>query len=120
MSENQLAHRHTMRNVLIATCALAFNLSANAEFKDGNKLLSEINGDNHYSRGVAMGYVMGVADAIGGALACMPSNLTGGQLIDMTKQYLENNPSVRHYSADSIIVAMLGQAWPCKKRGSGI
>lgn len=93
--------------------------TAHAEYKDGNKLLSEMNG-SIYDQMSSLGYVMGVADALYGVVVCNPTNATAGQMNDMIKRYLENNPSVRHYSADSLIARVLEQSWPCKKKGSGV
>ena len=43
-----------MKKVTIAA-TLLLALTAHAEFKDGNKLLSELNHEVFYTRGVAMG-----------------------------------------------------------------
>ena len=92
---------------------------AHAEFKDGNKLLSEITDGGYYNQGVAMGYIMGVSDASVRITHCPPPNSTAGQMFDAVKMYLNNNPQNRHYSADSIVNHVLGGIWPCKK-GSGV
>lgn len=91
---------------------------AHAEFKDGNKLLSEMKG-SQYQQMSALGYVVGVADALEGVTVCAPDSVTAGQIHDMVKQFLENNPGLRHYSGDAIVNRVLSKAWPCKK-GNGI
>ena len=102
---------------LLLTLALLSG-AAHAEFKDGNKLLSDMTG-SHGTQMLALGYVMGVADALNGATHCMPTNVSAGQLHDMTKKYLEDNPVVRHFSADAVIHRMLANLWPCdKKKGN--
>ena len=83
-----------MRAFIFASLVTVTTL-AQAEFKDGNKLLSELNHEVFYTRGVAMGYIMGVADAGAGGVHCAPPNVTAGQLQDMVKNYLENTPAER-------------------------
>ena len=107
-----------MKRTIILALALAG--TAHAEFKDGNKLLSDMRDSSNYVQGVALGYVTGVADVGIGVIHCSPSNLTAGQLHDMIKNYLENTPADRHYSADSIINRVLKTMWPCPKRGGAL
>ena len=96
---------------------LAFvSASASAEFYTGNDLWERLNG-TEVQRHFALGYVAGVADSLNNRIICMPS-ATLGQTRDIVKQYLENNPSIRHYSADSLIQSVLSSMWPCQKRGS--
>ena len=91
---------------------------AHAEFKDGNKLYSEMTG-NQYERMASIGYVMGVSDALMGITFCGPSTITAGQVYDMIRQYLEMYPANRHNSGDRIINQVLKTAWPCaNQRGT--
>lgn len=92
--------------------------TAHAEFKNGNKLYSEMTG-NVSDELIAIGYVMGVADAYHGVLHCAPSTVTAGQITDMVKQHFVVNPATRHITADAIIGHVLGKQWPCPKKGSG-
>ena len=92
---------------------------AHAEFKDGNKLLSEMTG-SQMNQMNAIGYVAGVADALMGITFCGPSTITVGQVHDMIKQYLEQFPADRHNSADRIINHVLKSAWPCAKKGQAL
>ena len=103
-----------MKKLLLAAALVC--TGAHAEFKDGNKLLSEMNG-SHGNQMSAIGYVVGVADALMGITFCGPSTVTAGQLHDMVKQYLEQYPADRHNSADRIINHVLKSAWPCAKKG---
>jgi hypothetical protein len=92
--------------------------SAQAEFLDGNKLLSDIKGSHGFQMS-ALGYVMGVADAIQNAVACVPPSVTSGQVLDMVRNYLEATPAVRHLTADMIVTHVLKQAFPCAAKPSG-
>lgn len=101
--------------VLIACCVA---LPAVAQFKSGNMLLRQIDGDFGEQMN-AIGYVSGVADALQGAVVCAPHTVTAGQLVDMTRLYLERTPARRHLAADLLISEVLRAAWPCGRRGGG-
>lgn len=107
-----------MRNKIIALTLCAC-LPAHAEFFDGNKLLSRINGDT-YDYINAVGYIMGVSDATRSVTHCPPENVTAGQIGDMVKKHLESNPGVRHLTADQHVTYVLQKSWPCAKKGSGV
>lgn len=92
--------------------------SAHAEFIDGNKLLSDMNGSHGFQMS-ALGYVMGVADALQGAVVCMPPSVTSGQVLDMVRNYLTNTPAIRHFSGDAIVSHVLKASWPCAERRKG-
>lgn len=94
-----------------------FCLSANAAYMDGNILLSKINGE-HGERMQAIGYIQGVHDAAHGIAVCSPENVTGGQVMQMTKNFLENVPAVRHFEADKIIITILSKTWPCVQKNN--
>ncbi len=89
--------------------------SAHAFFKDGNKLLSELNNNSgtNVMPAIGIGYITGVADALYGITNCPPQNVTAGQLTDMVKNYLENTPAIRHLPANQIISHVLKSVWPC-------
>lgn len=101
--------------VLLALCAGA----AQAEFKDGNRWLSDYRtATGEVANAAALGYVQGVADTTYGVIHCAPGNTTAGQLADMTKQFLEVFPERRSHSADSVILGLLKATWPCPKRNN--
>jgi len=96
---------------------LVLSCSAHAQFKTGNKLYEQITSSSQMDQMNAIGYVTGVADTLQLALVCAPASINAGQLLDMTKQYLERVPARRHLAADSLILEVLRAAWPCKERG---
>lgn len=103
-----------MRAVVLA--ALVMTTAAQAgTFWDGNTLYNKLN-SNTVDQMHAMGYIMGVADALDTVTICAPLNITAGQINDMMKNYLENYPAVRHLAADSLISLVLGRMWPCEKK----
>ena len=91
---------------------------AHAEFIDGNKLLSDMNG-SHGMQMSALGYVMGVADTLQNVTVCAPPSVTSGQMRDMVFNYLTNTPAVRHFSGDSLVSHVLKSSWPCAARPQG-
>lgn len=90
---------------------------ANAEFMSGNSLLTDMNG-SEMKKMFAFGYVIGVADTFSNSTVCPPANITAGQVQDIIKKHLEDNPATRHYTADSLIRNKLEAVWPCS-RGRG-
>lgn len=107
-----------MKKILLI--ALLACTSAHAEFKDGNKLYSQMQTEYASTDWFnAIGYVTGVADALGNITYCAPPAVTAGQLVDMVKAYLAANPQFRHMPADVLVSRTLGNVWPCKK-GSGV
>ena len=61
--------------------------TAQAEFLDGNKLLSRIKGDT-YDYVNAVGYITGVSDTIRGAASCPPDNITAGQITEIGRAHV--------------------------------
>lgn len=100
---------------LVAVVVMGAGGPAYAGFYTGNKLYSMLIESSKYSEGVAVGYIAGVFDFADSASVCSPDNVTLGQLKDMTKQYLANNPSRRHDPAFDLIFEMLRATWPCNK-----
>ncbi len=102
-------------------CAALLAGPSHAFFKDGNKLLSELNNNPGTSLlpAVGIGYIVGVTDALYGITHCPPENVTAGQIRDMVKNYLENTPAIRHLPANQIIVAVLRGVWPCAEKPAG-
>ena len=100
--------------------ALLAATTVHAEFRTGNKLLDDLNGENYYAKGVAMGYIMGATDAGSGSNHCPPASVTAGQVQDMVKNTLETVPAIRHFSADLIVNYVLNKAWPCAKKGQNL
>jgi hypothetical protein len=87
---------------------------AHAEFMTGNDLLSDMNGSNSRQM-LALGYVMGVTDTFNTLTVCPPNGITAGQVQDIIRKHLEENPSSRHFTADSIIRNKLEALWPCSR-----
>lgn len=94
-----------------------------AEFLSGNDLLQRLQSQNIIEQTTALGYVMGVFDASQRSVHCAPdgSGITAGQVRDLARIFLEQNPAQRNQSADVLLMEMLSQIWPCrngKQRGA--
>lgn len=94
---------------------------------DGNELhelCSEASGQ--YGKGVCMGYVVGVLDgnnmhsdisasnSEGAYTICTALTAPRGQVRDVVKKYLTDNPGIRHYNAAIIVMEAITEAFPCE------
>jgi hypothetical protein len=86
----------------------------------GNDLWSVCSCKSAVQSGLCMGFVMGIADAMStgnailGTMMCLPEHVTGEQAQDVVKQFLEQHPERRHYTATTIAADALKEAFPCK------
>jgi len=92
-----------------------------AAFQSGNSLYKAMQTAGAFSNGHAHGYIIGVADSFngikqeGGDFFCIPKGATEGQLVDVVRAWIVNNPQQRHFSALSLISRALDDVFPCKK-----
>lgn len=92
--------------------------TASAEFMSGNDLLSLLRSQERHERTAADGYIMGVHDTGRGVVHCSPNAVTLSQVRDMSVQFITAAATARHKSADSLVMAVLQEAFPCPKRQS--
>jgi hypothetical protein len=111
------------RILLAALVGLVVSGPAWGDMMDGNKLFPFCRDaeKDYYSNGFCDGYITGVYDALqgkgkglNGVTFCPPNGVTIGQLSDIVKKWLVDNPQHRHFVADSLLVAALSEAFPCK------
>lgn len=102
-----------MRKLITILALLSCN--AHAEFLDGNKLYERLTSSKLTDYASALGYIMGVADTMHDITHCAPANATSGQMGDMVKLFLEQQPSARTKSGDVIVNHVLKSTWPCKR-----
>ena len=107
-----------MKKLLIAL--LFVPCIARAEFMTGNDLYERLVSSDVIKNMVALGYVMGVFDTGQGLVHCAPrtNTITGHQINDIAKRYLEANPSNRHVSADLLVSNAFTIVWPCPNRNN--
>lgn len=78
------------------------------KFKNGDKSI-----ENYWNCGISKGYVAGVHDTLIGQAFCTPADASLGQVEDVVYLWLKDHPDVRSYSAESLVIAALQEAWPC-------
>lgn len=104
-----------MKKHLLAGIIMSLSITANAEFVDGNRLLSMLNSDNKEEVALGVGYITGSFDTAIGNFVCPPPNVTVRQVVDITREALSVNPQNRHMSGDVFVVVTTSGLWPCKK-----
>ncbi len=104
-----------MKKLIFLTFVL-FSASVKADFYTGNKLKTLCNSQNYVESSVCMGYVNGVTDSFSGYLICLPPDVTTGQLVDMVKKYMNDNPAKLHEPSTSIVIDAIKKDFPCKKK----
>lgn len=102
----------TPKYLALATLAAAPSF---AQVLTGNDLLQRITSDNPGMKSIALGYVGGVTDSLGGDVFCAPDGVTLAQAVDMVRKWLTDNPEHRHMSAAVLVAVILQRAWPCRK-----
>lgn len=98
-------------------CLLLVPCVASAEFWTGNDFYNRITSHDVMDRVQAMGYVTGVYDVAVHVWFCPSSErgVTVGQISDIAKNWLANNPHRRNESAERLLRTAFGQVWPCAK-----
>jgi len=110
----------TLIRFVAVVIALMVAGPASADFQDGNSLLERCREAPGFGRGYCFGFVAAVSDvmrrgvSVAGHRACVPSNVTQGQVVSATVQWLEANPDHRDYVAQSLVAAALSEAFPCR------
>lgn len=91
--------------------------SAQAQIRTGNTLLDDLQSENVVNRMFAVGYISGVADFGNGGNHCIPNRATFGQMSEIIRKFVSENPEIRDISADVIVLGVLQKTWPCAKKG---
>ena len=103
-----------MRKLLVAL--LMAPAMAHAGFLTGNKLYDSLISDQTVERLYGLGYITGVHDALEGTNHCSPVNVTAGQVRDVVRRHLDQNPEFRNFDADILARVALAKAWPCANK----
>lgn len=110
--------------VVLSGCAASALLATpvRANFVDGNDLHEQC----RTRSASALNYILGVHDTqqtVAGLgkqekLICPWGRVSSGHVVDAVCKYLQNNPAQRHRSGASIVLKVLGEAFPCKPSAS--
>lgn len=107
-----------MKKMMISV-ALMSALTAQAsaiQFYTGNDLFQRLKSQETLHRWAGIGFVLGVHDTLDTITSCAPEHITVRQVVDIVEQFLDQNPSSRHFSATSLVRNALARAWPCKNK----
>ena len=91
-----------------------------AAFLDGNVLFDYCTSENQEEETLCAGYIIGISDImdggteISGRLSCVDQSVTVRQTTDVVKQWLSENPELRHFAASSLVAVALQDAFPCE------
>ena len=107
-----------MRKIIMAAlvaCTVMAAAPANAII-DGNEMFKKAQDGKQFPNGWQQGYydgfVSGVLTTTTQTL-CIPGDVKLSQLWDVFFNYLQNHPEQRQYSASSLVVTSIVQAFPC-------
>jgi hypothetical protein len=109
----------------VLTCLLILTTTTHAStenhlrnvYETGNHLLRDLRDATGTGFGptYALGYIVGAADAYGGSALCIPGTVTKGQINDVVRQFLEQEPGIRDLPADILVLMALSNHWACPK-----
>ena len=109
-----------IRAMLLAAACL-ISIPSHAAYS-GNDWLEYCN-DGSGGQMVCLSYARGVADTIelwrrlapNTAMACIPPEVTGGQLKEIGQQFMTVHAKDRHYPAVQLLTGAFMEAWPCPR-----
>jgi len=112
------------RSLLDSSYNVARDLQQNRENVSG--ILAALN--LHETRGLCLGTVGSVRDFMDVErkappgpvkLACIPKEVTNGQLVRVVVGFMEGHSELLHWRLSDLTIAALAEAWPCPKNSSG-
>ena len=112
-------------NIKVVVFALVMTASMGAQgesFKRGSSILESCERESWFDKGYCSGYIIGVFDAAvtlarweGFAeYICPPEGVTSGQLQKVVVKHLNEHPEKLHFAADSLVLNVLTEAFPCE------
>jgi hypothetical protein len=112
-----MSHANRWSIVIAAWLLCSPPAFAAASFKSGNELLQEC---TEPPVSLCFGYIEAVTDALvrnslNGYEACVPQEVTVGQLQNIVVQYLRQDPRDRHLGAIGLVAHAISNAFPCRQ-----
>lgn len=91
-------------------------------YMSGEQLAAACASDLPAERGLCIGYILGVADILGGPgavvdgiHACLPGGETMEDLVAKVSEFLEANPQLGSLKADGLVAYVLSLSFPCER-----
>lgn len=106
-----------MKKILLLLLTFFYSAVAQAEFYRGNDLKRLCAGTSHVQDGICMGYVAGIYDTlIASRYICSFDGVTVGQLQEIVKKYINENPEKLHFPAQFLVGSALRNVFSCSKK----
>ncbi len=90
-------------------------------YMSGEQLATACSSEKPAERGLCIGYILGVADVLGGPgakvdgiHACLPGGETTDELVDKVLTFLKENPQLGDLKADGLVAYVLSLSFPCE------
>jgi hypothetical protein len=99
--------------LIFGALLLSIAAHANATFVSGNDLLSNMDDSKPTRMLYAQGYVAGVVDLDASSVFCPAPGLSLGEMLDVTKRYLQAHRESGQLSASLLVLRALREVWPC-------
>ena len=100
------------KSLIALTLALAA-AGAQAAYWSGHLLNDLVEENSDSARMASYGFIAGVVDTNAGEWLCIPGAVTLGQMRDVVKAYMRDNPEMRHQSAAVLVTVALFKPWGC-------
>ena len=116
--------QNRMRAITVALALAGLTSGSAWDALDGNKLAEDCRAYpsgkvkdtvTALSVGTCFGYIWGVVGAGDRSSFCIPDGVKQLQVIDVVKQWIDQHPALRHYTAASLVTKALKESFPCKQ-----
>ena len=113
----------TIRNLIAALLLIGASNGAMAggSYQSGNSLLANCESENYFEEGVCLGYLQAAHDTYETTAEwegfeptrCVPSGVSGGQLVKVWIKYANEYPEKLHLKAAGTVLNAYAEAFPC-------
>jgi hypothetical protein len=101
---------------------MTVSMGTQGAWTSGGQLLEACEKEDFFSKGDCFGYISGTLDSYEMAAGrkgftirhCIPEGVTKGQMKKIVMKYLNENPEKLHFTASSLVLTGLREAFPCE------
>ena len=104
-----------MKKILILILLTVSTNVFSGVYFNAEKLITYIKSSSATDNMVALGYIYGVVDTHTPICGWKMAGVTGNQLVQVTKNYLEKHPESWNYGAYGVVIYAIKEVYPCKK-----